>query len=277
MLERAARVGDPVQHSGIEAGGWTGLALGLLIGAAVVGAAVLCAPAVGAVLVGSAVVEAAAVGASTTAVALGVASATSTVIGAGLTGESVGELVGKHTHHDAGDIIDGAHTVFTGEGMPKAARITDPVKCHAGKRIAQGSDSVFIENHNASRKGDGTECGGTIHDGCATVLIGGNPAGDMGSESVSGLLTGTKRTLDATSTVLGFVNPKNWVAVALQATGAAAKLYAASGRPGAQTVGYLGGAAVAAGKVMNGQVTSIASGVTTGVGQTAAAGNYFGL
>jgi uncharacterized Zn-binding protein involved in type VI secretion len=275
MLERAARVGDPIEHSNIEGGGWTGLIVGIAIGAAIVGAAVLCAPAVGAVLVGGAIVGATAAGASATAVALGVAAGASTIIGAGLAGEGVGERLGKKSHHAAGDIIDGASTVFTGEGMPKAARITDPLKCHSGKRISQGSESVFIENHNASRKGDGTECGGKILDGCATVLIGGNPVGDMGAESVSGLLKGTKTTLDVTNTALGFVTARGWVAMSLQATGAAAKAYAATGAPGAKSVGYFGGAAVAAGKLATGNVTNVASAVTMGVGQGTAASNYF--
>ena len=274
-LERAARVGDPVEHSHRFGGGVLGAIAGVAIGVAIVA---LTAP-----ISLPALAAAGVVGGT-----LLVAGAASTVITSTLVAEGVGETVGSHVSApNAGDIADGAHTVFTGPGQPKAARMSDPVKCHSGQTIAEGSDTVFIESWNASRKGDATMCAGKIQDGCASVLIGGNPIGRAGSASRSEIpvwFQDAKVALDWAGTITGFVSGKGelkkGVKLALQAAGAGVKAYAASGAPGAKQVGYYGGTAVSVAKLATGGVpTSIASGVGVGqsvVGQGNSAVNFFG-
>jgi uncharacterized Zn-binding protein involved in type VI secretion len=216
-----------------------------------------------------------------------VAGAASTVIGTTLLAEGIGENVGAHVSApNAGDIADGAHSVFTGPGQPKAARMSDPVKCHSGQTIAEGSDSVFIENWNASRKGDATQCAGKIQDGCANVLIGGNPIGRHGSADRSelpGWFRAMKTGLDWAGTITGFVTGKGIVkkgaALALQGASLGVKAYAASGLPDAKQVGYYGGAAVAVGKLATGDLKSLGGQISASqgvMGQGNAAYNFFG-
>jgi uncharacterized Zn-binding protein involved in type VI secretion len=229
-LERAARVGDPVEHSHRFGGGLLGALVGVAIGVALVAAAPVALAGLG--------------------------------------------------------VVAGA-MVVAGAGQPKAARMSDPVKCHPGQTIAEGSDTVFIENWNASRKGDATMCAGKIQDGCANVLIGGNPIGRAGSANRSELPTwfqDAKIGLDWAGTITGFVSGKGELKtgakLALQAASLGVKAYAASGAPGAKQVGYYGGAAVAVGKLATGGVpTNLVSGVQAGqtvVGQGSSAANYFG-
>jgi len=239
MLERAARVGDPVEHTHRFAGGAWGLLAGVAIGVAIVLTAPVSIPA------------------GIVAGGLVVAGMAGTVLTSALVAESVGETVGAHVSApNAGDILDGAHTVYTGPRQPRAARMSDPLKCHEGQTIAEGSDSVFIENWNASRKGDATQCGGKIQDGCANVLIGGNSIGRHGSADRSelpGWFQNTKWGLDWASTILGFVNGKGELKVGvdllLQASGAVVKGYSQTNLPGAKAVGAYGGAIVGAGKL----------------------------
>ena len=272
-LERAARVGDPVEHTHRFGGGVLGFALGALAGVAIGVALVAAAPVTlaAAGLIGGAMI---------------VAGAASTGIGVTLVGEALGETIGSHVAApNAGDIADGARTVFTGPGQPKAARMSDPVKCHPGQTIDEGSKTVFIENWNASRKGDATHCAGKIQDGCASVLIGGDPIGRHGSADCSevpwwwhdGMIG-----LGWVGTALGFINGKGevkaGVALALQGTGAAVTAYSQSGLPGAKAVGFYGGAAVTAGKIATGNptaISNISSGISV-VGQGNNAGNFFG-
>lgn len=265
MLERAARVGDPVEHTHGFMGGVLGALAGVAIGVALVVAAPITIPAG---IVAGAVV---------------VAGMASTVITSTLVAESVGEAVGSHVAApNAGDILDGAHTVFTGPGQPKAARMSDPLECHTGQTIAEGSDSVFIENWNASRKGDATMCAGKIQDGCASVLIGGNPIGRAGSADRSEIpwyWQDGKVALGWAGTALGFVG-KSGLKLGLAVTGAGVKAYSQSGLPGAKAVGYYGGAAVAVGSlVAGGTPTNMVDGIKAGqsvVGQGASSADYFG-
>jgi len=274
MLEVAARVGDPVQHSHRFGLGMLGAIAGVALGVALV---VLTAP-----ISLPAIAAAGVVGGT-----MLVAGAAGTVIGSTLAVEGVGETIGSHiAAPNAGDIADGAHSVFTGPGMPKAARMSDPVKCHSGESIAEGSDTVFIENWNASRKSDQTTCAGKIQDGCHSVLIGGNPIGRAGTAGRSELpkwFQNTKWGLDWAGTILGFVNGKGelkvGVKLGLQVAGVAVKAYSQSGLAGAKAVGYYGGAIVAGGKIAAGMPTNLGSGIATGqavVGQGNSAANYFG-
>lgn len=75
--------------------------------------------------------------------------------------------------HVGGPILPpGCPTVFIG-GVP-AARVGDMATCVGPPdSIAKGSTSVFIGGMPAARQGDLTTHGGTIADGCPTVMIGG--------------------------------------------------------------------------------------------------------
>jgi uncharacterized Zn-binding protein involved in type VI secretion len=131
------------------------------------------------------------------------------LIGLGMwLGNKVTNLLGKD--EDAGLIKTAATYVWT-EGK-RSARMTDELKCadptgtftmmmiagalspltmvfvaldmlgtaieggqageHPNKRVADGSDSVFIESRNAARIEDGTECGGQICKGAERTWIG---------------------------------------------------------------------------------------------------------
>lgn len=144
IVEEAARIQDPIEHSHALAGIIGGLVAGAIIGAAIVltgGAAV----AVGAVIVG------ACTGASF--------------------GGMIGQLAGSLWTSKAGEICSGAATVFIHQ--QKAARaVADTVDCHSGEHIAQGSETVSIERQPAARKGDKTTCDGTISAGFPRVLVG---------------------------------------------------------------------------------------------------------
>ena len=178
MMDYAARVGDPVQHSYVQTGGEVGELAGFAVGAAVVAvtaeATVATTTVAVTALCGALTI---ATGGLFAAVLVGVlvtAAAVGTVTKMMSAGQKIGEAVGKtQTNPHAGDIADGAKTVFIGAGMPKAARITDPVSCHVGKKILSGSKTVIIEAQCASRKGEKTECSGYIRDGEHSVLIGG--------------------------------------------------------------------------------------------------------
>src|SRR5690606_20137015 len=74
--------------------------------------------------------------------------------------------------------IKGAARVLINKRQAMRA-VLDAAVCgkHASlnpNRIAEGSDSVFIETGPAARKGDKMECAAQIATGSDTVLIGGN-------------------------------------------------------------------------------------------------------
>ena len=74
--------------------------------------------------------------------------------------------------HVGGPILSGSPNVIIC-GMP-AARVGDPAHCNCGGNpaIASGSATVLINGLPAARLGDVTTHGGTIQQGCGTVLIG---------------------------------------------------------------------------------------------------------
>jgi uncharacterized Zn-binding protein involved in type VI secretion len=74
--------------------------------------------------------------------------------------------------HVGGPIVPpGATTVLIG-GSP-AARVGDMATCVGPPDvIATGSNTVIIEGKPAARQGDMTAHGGTISQGCPTVIIG---------------------------------------------------------------------------------------------------------
>lgn len=100
----------------------------------------------------------------------------------------------------AGKIISGARTVFLGANLRPAANASTStrVDCHTAN-VSQGSQTVHTEGHNASRKGDGTSCGGIIMEGCETVDMGGPPVGDRAQDAGNWLyrvLMSTQKALD---------------------------------------------------------------------------------
>jgi uncharacterized Zn-binding protein involved in type VI secretion len=238
-LELAARSGDPISHTSRE--GW-GTALAIL--GAVVGAVI--------------VIATAPVSIPTLAVAATVAAgATATVATTTLAGAAIGEAIGSNdTDPTAGYIVNGASTVFTGPGMPEAARMSDPIDCHPGQKIADGSDSVFIEGWNASRKTDETWCAGKISDGCHTVLIGGDRIGQYGSQDRSELSRGYRLTMtvvDWAGTIASLGGKTAFRELALPVAGLLIKAYSASGLPLHDEVGAYGGTAVTALSLLTGK------------------------
>lgn len=75
--------------------------------------------------------------------------------------------------HVGGPIVGpGAATVLI-DGLP-AAKVGDQLVCIGPPdSIATGSSSVMIDGMPAARIGDATAHGGTIVQGCPTVIIGG--------------------------------------------------------------------------------------------------------
>jgi uncharacterized Zn-binding protein involved in type VI secretion len=161
MLE-AARMGDKVAHSNALVGFLTGLVVGAVI-------------AVGLALLAGATI-------ATGGGALILAGAL--LAGAG-GGALKGMSLGARSKKGEGDPIKtGAARTFIGSDRKRAARaIVDEVTCHAGKHIAQGSETVFIEKNPAARRTDETECGGKIDEGWPTVFIGKEAATYLAIES----------------------------------------------------------------------------------------------
>lgn len=154
----AARLGDPLQHSNEMWGLLTGLAVGLVIGAAIVAtggaaAVVLVATAAGAVATGAGVGE-----------MLGsLQLAGGTITGKIATGSpdvAINGMLAARAFASAGDSVqcDGVPPLY----LPPS---------HQGKRIAQGSASVAINGQPAARVADKIECGAQIQSGSTNVLI----------------------------------------------------------------------------------------------------------
>ncbi len=152
-IPNAARLHDPISHSSALGGLLVGAILGAVIAVAVVGTG-------GAAL---ALIAAVAAGAS---------------MGAG-----IGELLGSLLESTAGAIKTGSPTVSTNR-RPAARAGKDLVDCHDGERLAEGSKTVRIETHPASRKADKTTCDGKVKAGSPDTFIGGPPArvAKVGSE-----------------------------------------------------------------------------------------------
>lgn len=87
--------------------------------------------------------------------------------------------------HEGGPIIQGVESVETGNR--KQATVTHKCICRNGPydEIAEGADTVLINNLPAARLGDRTIHDGRIIEGDQTVLIGNSPAGG-GSASSAG-------------------------------------------------------------------------------------------
>lgn len=166
----AARLGDPIQHSDAMVGLLEGLAIGLVVGAAIV-----------------------ATGGAAAVVLV------ATAAGAVATGAGVGELIGSLQLSGGtvtGTLVTGSPNVQIGGALAARAFVAagDTVACagvpplylppsHDGKRVAQGSASVVINQSPAARVGDLIECGAQIQSGSTTVLIGGGQVTTVQIES----------------------------------------------------------------------------------------------
>ncbi|TDV58962.1 PAAR domain-containing protein [Pseudomonas sp. LP_7_YM] len=145
-MSQAARVDDPIQHTGSLTGLLAGLAIGAIGAALVVSTGGLAAVAI--------------VGASAAA------------------GAGIGQLIGSLSicDHGTGQILTGSGNVHI-NGKPAARAHIDTAKCAehgpVPKIIAQGSGTVYINNMPAARVGDRTVCDGKISAGSNNVSIGG--------------------------------------------------------------------------------------------------------
>ncbi|USQ93967.1 RHS repeat-associated core domain-containing protein [Caulobacter sp. RL271] len=158
----AARVGDQIEHSNAMLGFLIGAAVGLAVGVALLGA-VVAAPFTGGLSLCAGVAAVAALG--------------GIVAGVGA-GAMAGGVLGGLMSVPSGPIITGSLNVFV-NGIPAARGVRDIVACikhgQVPKRIAQGSKTVGINSLPAARKGDKTECDGTIAAGSPNVFIGAEP------------------------------------------------------------------------------------------------------
>jgi len=145
-MSAAARLDDPIEHTGSLTGLLAGLAVGAIGAALIVGTGGLAAVAI-----------------------VGAAAAT---------GAGIGQLVGSLSFcsHEAGQIVSGSGNVHT-NGKPAARAHLDKAKCDkhgsAPQVVAQGSSTVHINGQPAARVGDRTVCDGKIGSGSANVFIGG--------------------------------------------------------------------------------------------------------
>ncbi|MDU8420042.1 PAAR domain-containing protein [Pseudomonas syringae] len=145
-MSAAARVNDPIEHTGSLTGLLAGLAIGAIGAALVVGTGGLAAVA---------------------------------IVGApAATGAGVGQLIGSLSccNHQTGQIVSGSSNVYI-NGEPAARSHADHAKCdeHSSRPqvISQGSSNVYINGHPAARVGDRTACDAKIVVGSSNVFIGG--------------------------------------------------------------------------------------------------------
>ncbi|WP_431222844.1 PAAR domain-containing protein [Serratia sp. L9] len=155
----AARLGDQIKHKSFL-GALLGAVTGALIGAAIFAAASLLIVGTG----GLATVAVVALGTAGTVAMGGVISRASGAVADFV--DSVGSMDGP--------ISTASPNVYI-EGKQAARAIVDVVACtkHSSpQKIAQGSESVFINDQPAARVGDKVTCGGTIKEGARSVYVG---------------------------------------------------------------------------------------------------------
>ncbi|WP_322064882.1 PAAR domain-containing protein [Burkholderia ubonensis] len=158
-LLAAARFGDPVAHTASK--GWmiAGLVAGALVGAAAV------------LLTGGA------------ALTVFAAMAAGAAAGGGL-----GEVLGTMSwapRHVTGSLIRGSPNVFINSRPAMRAQLSLGVcSDHPGppQIVGQGSSTVYINDHPASRKEDKLMCSAVINDGSPNVFIGGATVGEVDPE-----------------------------------------------------------------------------------------------
>lgn len=229
-LRVASRVGDGIEHADQRLGNVIALGFGVA-GAAV---AIFCSP----VLVPAGVFASGLTIALQARNVMQLVSFVGNVLG---TGVAVGSLTDGRAI--AGRIREGAPSVHIGIGAKNAANASEltVVDCH-DSWVAQGSETVFVEDANASRKGDKTECGGVIAEGCATVLIGGTPTYAPGQRD-HGEAGGWRSVLEWTGRLMGLAGVGRAMIRDgrgnIDPIGALAGLGDFFGAPGTNTIGQL--------------------------------------
>lgn len=159
-LESAARIDDPIEHTGAMLGAVLGAIAGIVVGVAIVAAFAMTGP-IGIFML---------------------------VAGAAVMFSGIGEFLGKKFYkHEAGDIAEGSSTVFVEGPTRKAARTFDKVKCHSGQFIVTGTLTIEIEGRKAARVTEETRCDGKIKKGADTVKYGG-PSVQVAPKRASGEL-----------------------------------------------------------------------------------------
>jgi len=151
----AARLGDDIGHTSALGGLFAGMAVGLLVGLALVGT----------IATGG-----------TLALLLGA----TFVAGMSATGGLLGMAVGQRNEGNVkGRIGSGSPDVCT-VGRKQARVFLDFIDCdrHGAEKIATGSSTVFVNGDMAARRSDQSECSGKLHADQETVLIGGETALD---------------------------------------------------------------------------------------------------
>ncbi len=272
----AARLGDQVLHSQAlpqaKSSWWHGLLKGALVGAAIVAVSAVAV----AVTVGT--------GGFGAPFAIGAAAV---IIGSGLryaqVGFHEGAQAGAMQGTRAGPIKTGSRNVYI-NGKAAALACLSLVSCQQhgdGKKVAQGSETVWINGHRLARVGDEGECGFVIGEGSPNVFAGAPPAschgltvgseipqglsdavdtaGKIGGymELAGGLLMGGPALLNAFKSVagvlsLGFVGGLGYGGSRLATDYAKSHGWSASGQMMAGDFGGLGGSLVGGGMLAGG-------------------------
>ncbi|AUX27742.1 uncharacterized protein SOCEGT47_083400 [Sorangium cellulosum] len=204
----AARLGDEIGHTSAWAGLIAGACIGLAIGGAILFTAVT--GGAGAVLIGAAIAGG---------------------VGLGAAGALAGAEIGK--------MFEGSPCGTTETGSPDtfiearaAVRAVLDVIEHGGKKVAQGSSTVFVNGEHLSRRTEKAQCGGVISQGASYTFIGGDTLTLVPiEEEVPSWLT---TTLQWTAFLAG------GVALVLTGVGAGVAV-AALGLGGSLAGGFLGG------------------------------------
>ncbi len=204
----AAHLGDQVLHSQAlpqaKSGWWQGLLKGALVGAAIVAVSAVAV----AVTVGT--------GGFGAPFAIGAAAV---IIGSGLryaqvgfhegaqAGSMQGTRAGPMQGTRAGPIKTGSRSVFI-NGKAAALACLSLVSCQQhgdGKRVAQGSETVWINSHRLARVGDQGKCGFVIGEGSPNVFAGAPPASCHGLTVGSEIPAGLSKWVDRAGVIGGYM------------------------------------------------------------------------
>jgi hypothetical protein len=138
------------------------------------------------------------------------------IIGAGGVGGTIGLYGGgladqSRGKNITGHIGTGLASMVLSSKLKLAACVTSSLNsplgsCHPDNHVSQGSDTVRIgrEFRPMSRLGDGTDCGGIIAEGVASILVGGPVTGLTSTEQTSPLLRDFTVLVDLASLLGGF-------------------------------------------------------------------------
>lgn len=152
----AARLGDDIGHTSAWDGMLAGIAIGLLVGAAI--AFTVVTGGTGAILLGAVF-----------------------TLGMGASGGLLGMAIGQRNEGNIkGKIGSGSPDVIT-VSQAQARVFLDFIICDdhgSAERIASGSSTVLVNGEMAARRNDYAECSGKLHTDQETVLIGGEAALD---------------------------------------------------------------------------------------------------